>query len=236
MAKRVEGVTERLLEAAREEFLERGFEGASLRTIAERAGSSKGAIYTRYPDKESLFKAIVNPIIDELCAILTRSFSGFETIDPQLQTEIMNSYADKGIDDMVDYIYDHFTEFKILVCAGESAIYTDFMHRVVDLDVQATYRYVESTGNDAVSSGRLTPELMHMITSSCFSGMFEVVAHDMSREEAKDYIARLCAFYRAGWQTIFDPTYSMVVLNDSLPTPPECPGVPETVEALGGAP
>ena len=42
--KRVEGVTERLLEAARDEFLEKGYENASLRTIAERAGSSKGAI------------------------------------------------------------------------------------------------------------------------------------------------------------------------------------------------
>ena len=42
--KRIEGVTERLLAAAREEFLEKGYEAASLRAIAERAGSSKGAI------------------------------------------------------------------------------------------------------------------------------------------------------------------------------------------------
>ena len=40
--KRIEGVTERLLAAAREEFLEKGYEAASLRAIAERAGSSKG--------------------------------------------------------------------------------------------------------------------------------------------------------------------------------------------------
>ena len=55
MAKRVEGVTERLLECAKEEFLKNGYENASLRVIAEKAGSSKGAIYIRYPDKESLY-------------------------------------------------------------------------------------------------------------------------------------------------------------------------------------
>ena len=40
--------------AAKEEFLTNGYENASLRVIAEKAGSSKGAIYIRYPDEESL--------------------------------------------------------------------------------------------------------------------------------------------------------------------------------------
>ena len=54
MAKRVAGVTEKLMEAAKQEFLKNGYERASLQIIAEKAGSSKGAIYIRYPDKESL--------------------------------------------------------------------------------------------------------------------------------------------------------------------------------------
>ena len=48
MAKRVEGVTEKLLESAKKEFLKSGYENASLQVIAEKAGSSKGAIYIRY--------------------------------------------------------------------------------------------------------------------------------------------------------------------------------------------
>ena len=55
MAKRTAGVTEKLMECAKEEFLLNGYENTSLRTIAEKAGSSKGAIYIRYPDKESLY-------------------------------------------------------------------------------------------------------------------------------------------------------------------------------------
>ena len=58
MAKRVAGVTEKLMECAKEEFLANGYENASLRIIAEKAGSSKGAIYIRYPDKR---KPIVVP-------------------------------------------------------------------------------------------------------------------------------------------------------------------------------
>ena len=59
MAKRIEGATEKLLACAQEEFLVRGYDGASLRAIAEKAGYTKGAIYIRYPDKESLYRALV---------------------------------------------------------------------------------------------------------------------------------------------------------------------------------
>ena len=58
MAKRIEGATEKLLACAQEEFLVRGYDGASLRAIAEKAGYTKGAIYIRYPDKESLYRAL----------------------------------------------------------------------------------------------------------------------------------------------------------------------------------
>ena len=59
MAKRVAGVTEKLMGCAKEEFLENGYENASLRIIAEKAGSSKGSNYIRYPDKESLYRSLV---------------------------------------------------------------------------------------------------------------------------------------------------------------------------------
>ncbi len=50
-------VDERILEAARRIFLERGFEGASVEEIAEAARSGKPTIYARYPNKKALFAA-----------------------------------------------------------------------------------------------------------------------------------------------------------------------------------
>ena len=162
--KRIEGVTERLLAAAREEFLEKGYEAASLRAIAERAGSSKGAIYVRYADKEALYAAVVDPVIEELCLFFTEEFDGFGKLPADVQQSTMNDYADQGIGLMMDYIYDHLAEFKILVTNGGER-YDEFMHRVVELNSATTYRYIEAVGSDAVTAGRLTPELMHMISS-----------------------------------------------------------------------
>lgn len=48
----------RLIEAAYEEILEKGFAAASLDGIARRAGLTKGAIYSNYPDKAHLLMAV----------------------------------------------------------------------------------------------------------------------------------------------------------------------------------
>lgn len=55
MAKQIEGVSERILACAKEEFLEKGFSEASLRSIAAKADTTTGSIYSRYGGKEELF-------------------------------------------------------------------------------------------------------------------------------------------------------------------------------------
>ena len=48
-----------ILEAAAEEFGDRGFEGASYNRIIERAGISKGAMYYYFADKDDLFQTVL---------------------------------------------------------------------------------------------------------------------------------------------------------------------------------
>ena len=47
----------RLLEAAERVFFGRGFHGASLEAVAEEAGLTKGAVYSRFESKADLFLA-----------------------------------------------------------------------------------------------------------------------------------------------------------------------------------
>jgi len=52
-------VDERILDAARRVFLERGLSGASIDEIANLARAGKPTIYARFPSKEALFTAVV---------------------------------------------------------------------------------------------------------------------------------------------------------------------------------
>src|SRR5262245_46399807 len=52
-------VDERILDAARKIFVERGFEGASIDEIAEAARAGKPTIYARFGDKRALFTTVM---------------------------------------------------------------------------------------------------------------------------------------------------------------------------------
>lgn len=202
--KRVEGVTEKLLECAKEEFLTNGYENASLRVIAEKAGSSKGAIYIRYPDKASMYRSLVQPVADGFCERLHAALESFNSLPGNVQTQQIRHYSDEGFPKVIDYIYDHFDEFKLLFTSGENSTYQEFVHRVVELDTSCTTRYIEASGNDAIISGRLTPQLNHLLSSAFYAGMFEIVVHEMPKAQAMEHIQRMRRFYTAGWKTIFD--------------------------------
>lgn len=51
---------EKVLQAARDLFIERGYEGATIRDIARAAGMSTGAVFASFTDKTELFDAILN--------------------------------------------------------------------------------------------------------------------------------------------------------------------------------
>ena len=51
-----------ITQAAYEEFLSCGYQEASLHKIAEKAGVTTGAIYTRYKNKDALFVSYDDPL------------------------------------------------------------------------------------------------------------------------------------------------------------------------------
>lgn len=59
-------IDKRLLDAALGEFLGHGYGGASMTRIVQAAGASKTTLYSRYPSKEQLFRAIIREQIERL--------------------------------------------------------------------------------------------------------------------------------------------------------------------------
>jgi len=55
---------ERLLDAARKVFAQRGYHGAAVEEIAAEAGYSTGALYSNFDGKQDLFLALMDRVID----------------------------------------------------------------------------------------------------------------------------------------------------------------------------
>ena len=199
MAKRTEGFDEAILQHAKQEFLENGYENASLRTIAQNADVSTSTIYTRFGDKEGLFQALIGPVAEKLLAYVRDSFLEFENLDPHSQEEQRIDYSDRGYSGFLDILYDHFEEFQLLVTSSTNGIYRSYLEKIVELDVQCTVEFLKSTGNAAYREGRITEGFIHILSAGFYSGLFEIAVHNMGRAESEEYFQELKNFYNRGW-------------------------------------
>jgi len=59
-----------ILDAAREAFVQQGYESVSMRALARRIGLSHGALYGHFRDKREIFDAIVEESFEQLAAAL----------------------------------------------------------------------------------------------------------------------------------------------------------------------
>lgn len=205
MAKQIEGVYERILECAAQEFLEKGYKDASLRVIASNAQTTTGSIYTRFGDKEGLFQAIVEPVADGMKALYLRLEEEFHQRDEDTQKETMPDASERGVEAVLDYMYEHFDVFLLLLDASYGTKFQHFVEELIDIEVEYTYKYMDVIGCDSVRSGIVTKEFVHIVTTSYFESVFEVIRHRMSREEAGRYVKMLMDYHLAGFETIFFP-------------------------------
>ncbi len=193
---------ERIHAAAREEFLEKGFQSASLRNIVKIAGVTTGAFYGYFSSKEALFASIVEPHAAAVMGKFMTAQTDFAERPKEEQPDHMGEESADCVSWMIGYMYEHYEEFKILICCSDGTPYEHFVDSMVDVEVEYTFRYIEvlkSLGNEVPELDR---SLCHMIASGMFQGVFEVIRHDMPKERAKVFVAQLREFYTAGWLKI----------------------------------
>ena len=76
MALRDHSLDGRITAAAREEFLDKSYTGASLRKIAEKAGVTVGAIQTRCKTKDALFCSLLQPLLADIGGAVSKHPGG----------------------------------------------------------------------------------------------------------------------------------------------------------------
>lgn len=171
------GVTETLIESAKKEFLEHGFQNANLRRISSESGVSTGSIYTRFGDKAGLFSAVVKPAADGLMELYLESITAArESGDPAEAT----SQGNEGTE--YEHYFDELAEI-------EEKYYREFVKQF-------------SRRENMVSDF-----FIHVICRTGWSYIYEVVSHDLSYDEAQIFMKSIREFCFAGWGKVLGQNY-----------------------------
>ncbi len=203
MAKRIAGVQEKLLECAREEFLEKGYQDASLRVIAAKAGTSTGSIYTRFGDKEGMFQEIVKPVAARLMRVFAEAQGELMQLSEKTGDEVVRLYFTSGLQELLDYIYGDLDGVRLLLDASNGTKFQDFLEGLVRLRVKYLYKYMQAKGYGEIFPGIGTEEFLHTVTSAYFENVFEAIRHSGDKAAAKAYVEMLEKYHMNGLAAVF---------------------------------
>ena len=208
MTEKAENTRTNILNTAMKHFLEYGFTGASLRSIVKDAGLTTGAFYKYYPTKEMLFDALIDPYVEHIYKIYDDILDNFEKLQIEDQTRNMTDASADGMEQIVDYIYDHYNNFRLLLKCGDSGKYEKFIHNMVDREIKAGERYMQKLRSAGINVPDVSSSLVHMIYTGFFSSVFQIIEHDIDRETSKKNAHQLRDFNTGGWERLWGIEFS----------------------------
>lgn len=193
---------ERIHQAARREFLERGFRASSLRNIVKEAGLTTGAFYGYYKSKEDLFEALVGEYYRWILRRFREAQQEFANLPRERQPEVMGDISGLCMFDMLHYAYRNLESFKLILCCSEGTRFSGLVDEMVEIEVEATHAYLGVLEELGRPAPQIDLRLEHILITGMFHTFFELIIHEMPLLEAENYVREMRAFYTAGWMKI----------------------------------
>lgn len=192
---------EKIIAAAKKEFLTFGFTDASMRHIAEEAGMSASGLYKHFASKEEMFSALVEPAYQGLLALFRQEAGDQEQVIGTGDVSIWETGQDAKR--AVAYIYDHLDAFRLIVCKSQGTKYENTLHDLAVLEEELTLSFMEVLKKQGVKLNDFSEKELHLLTTSNVNAVFQTVEHDFTRDEAMHYADTLDRFFSKGWKEFF---------------------------------
>lgn len=199
MAIRNSALDKKIINSAIEEFLKEGFTKASLRRIAQKAGITTGALYTRYKNKDELFCSLVS----DVCKKFDEQFA---YLMPLFYTAIENKSIEKYIQivhlesqNILSLMYSNYDACILLLnCSKGSSVENWFEQMIQRIITEAQQFYYSFLGDG------INKKALELIIAAQFSIYKQVIQNGYSKEEAESCLKVVSKFFDSGWKMIMN--------------------------------
>lgn len=198
MAVKDHSLDEKIIKAATSEFMEHGFRDASLRKIAQHAGLTTGALYTRYKNKDILFCSLVEPTLREVA-------SDFEPIELAYREAMDSLDPEKFLDAIrieeevyINLLYKHYDQCILFFCRSDGSSIQNKVDQMMAEKAKQTTAYFRS-----ISKTDIDFEGIELVLSEQFHFYRQLLQKGYDKEKAVSCIKSLENFMEAGWKDLF---------------------------------
>ncbi len=194
-----------LIEAAKKEFLEKGYNKASLRNICAKAGMTTGALYFFFSNKEDLYESIVNPPIEELKRMIIEHYKEDSEFLANQDSLDMGNIDHSDIAEMiVKHIYKNYDSFILLLSGSKEDALDKEIDEFVELIEKSTVLMVKDSKYYTYD-----PFMTHWMAHTTVDSVAHVIKHEKDESIAQKRIQSIMNYLVIGWIKLV-----MVPVND----------------------
>jgi len=190
----------RVVAAARDEFMEFGFEKASMRRVGERCGLTAAGLYRHCRDKEDLFDQLVAPAMEQLRSWMDTHLEKYLTA---VREEGNLIWQDSWIDMMREIVYPHMDDYHLLLTCSSGTKYESFLHDLTQTAQEQTLQYLPVLRQKGLAVREISAMELHLLFSAYVTALFEPVIHRYSLDESMRCLETIETFFLPGWKMLF---------------------------------
>ncbi|MCT4660239.1 MAG: TetR/AcrR family transcriptional regulator [Tissierellales bacterium] len=183
-----EDVRNKIIENAKAEFLEKGYQNASISSIAKNSHVGVGNVYRYFKNKEAILDAIVTPVVERIKRTLIESVPDEldENIEPHENIMNVMTYV---LDEIIHLSKNHKDEILIVLLKSQSTQYMTIKEEIIQsLAVKIRRLMLQSNLGKVNAFGDLSVPISAALIEGCIRIILSVYNEDNEDNYDKLYI------------------------------------------------
>lgn len=195
---------EKIVAAAMQEFLQKGFEQASMKNVADAVGMTSAALYRHFESKQDMFADLVQSAVDALDEWTKKHIdSSYELLDSGDKEQLWNFETEfSDVHMVLDVMYKQPDAFRLLLCRSAGTPFENFLHDRVEETTDEMMKFLYHCIDRGLPVRELKRDEMHMLITAYFSAMVQPIEHGYPFSDAKRYLNTIQDFFMQGWRMI----------------------------------
>ena len=200
---------EKLIESAKAEFMEKGYNKASLRSICANAGVTTGALYFFFKDKADLFRAIVGKPVDGLFEIMQAHFDEDEVIVAGAnQDDAPDDYFDDHSEMaqlLIHHIYSNYDAAILVLTKAQGSEYEDIVDQIVGVTENKSIEMMDKLSAKTEKKQKVNKYMLHLVIHLVVDSFVHLVTHETDEQKALANIKKVFKMTMHNWtDTVLD--------------------------------
>ena len=199
MANRDHSLDDGIIQAAYSEFLAYGFQKASLHKIAEKAGVTTGAIYTRYKNKDALFASLLQDFFETMKTLFTPIVEEYEKAKRVAKSEDILRAINAEEQVYFRLLTEHRDDCTLFFCRSDGSSIETMLHELMDQKAEQTVEFFSHIYGKAPNA-----DAIRLLMGAQFWYFRQLLDKHLEEDEMLSCLQSVLNFTNAGWRQLCD--------------------------------